>query len=90
MRAHCLLIQKRFHRAGVTASVSLSTADFFPDAIIRHAHAHPGSLIVTMQDADFHLVEVFQGTFTKKVLHSILSPVLVIPPSVRKSHTAHG
>jgi nucleotide-binding universal stress UspA family protein len=84
MRAQCVSVRKRFKSNGVTAIMKFTYSEFFPDAIIRYAHAHSGPLVVTIQDADFHLVEIFQGTFTKRVLHSILSPVLVIPPSLHK------
>jgi nucleotide-binding universal stress UspA family protein len=80
VRAQCAAIQKRFAAGKVSAQMSFTYDEFFPEAVIRLAHAHSGSLVVTMQDADFHLVEMFQGAFTRRVLHSILSPVLVIPP----------
>jgi nucleotide-binding universal stress UspA family protein len=85
MRAQCVSVKKRFKSNGVSATTRFTYAEFFPDAIIRYAHAYSGPLVVTIQDADFHLVEVFQGTFTKRVLHTILSPVLVIPPSRLKA-----
>ena len=81
IRTQCAAVQKRFRQNGIPTRVNFTYSDFFPEAIIRHAHAFPGSLVATLQDADFHLVEMFQGTFTKKVLHAILSPVLVIPSS---------
>jgi nucleotide-binding universal stress UspA family protein len=78
-RARCVAVQRRFQRHQVRASISLIDKGFFPDAAVRHAHTHPGSLIVIVQDADFHLVELFQGSFTKRVLHTVLSPVLAVP-----------
>ncbi len=35
--------------------------------------------MVISQDSDFRIVEMFSGTFTKKILHKALSPVLIVP-----------
>ncbi len=79
MRAQCSSVQERFAADKVPATITFTDKGFFPDAAMRFAHTHAGSLVVIVQDADFHLVEVFQGTFTKKVLHRVLSPVLTVP-----------
>jgi len=79
MRATCVAIQKTFAKNRVAARTAFTSHEYFPDAIIRYAHARPGSLVVVVQDSDFHLVEVFQGTFTKRILHRVLSPVLTVP-----------
>ncbi len=79
MRSQCTSVQKRFAENKITAEITYTSDSFFPEAAIRFAHTHPASLVVTVQDADFHLVELFQGTFTKRVLHKILAPVLTVP-----------
>ena len=79
MRSQCTNVQKLFARRGVEAEIEYTSEGFLPDVVMRRAHAYTGSLVVTVQDADFHLVEVFQGTFTKRVLHTMLSPVLTVP-----------
>jgi nucleotide-binding universal stress UspA family protein len=91
MRAQCAAIARKFAKQRIRAGTEFTAATFFPDAIIRYAHARPASLVVVVQSADFHLVELFQGTFTKRVLHSILSPVLVVPQSrVSPRNTSHS
>jgi nucleotide-binding universal stress UspA family protein len=80
LRAHCAKIQMAFIKRKVEVETVFTEGEFFPDAVIRYAHGRAGSLVVITQDTDFHLVEVFQGTFSKRILHSILSPVLSITP----------
>jgi hypothetical protein len=79
MRAQCAAVQTQFAAHAVAATITFTDRGFFPDAAMRFAHTHSGSLVVIVQDADFHLVEVFQGTFTKRVLHRVFSPVLTVP-----------
>jgi nucleotide-binding universal stress UspA family protein len=79
MRKACTAIRERFARRGIVARTALAAESFFPDAIIRYAHDLPNALVVISQRGDFHLVEVFQGTFTKRILHKVLSPVLSVP-----------
>jgi nucleotide-binding universal stress UspA family protein len=79
MRALCADIQKRFALRKIPADTAFSFKGFFPEVAIRYGHAHPGSLVVITQDSDFHLVEVFQGAFSKRVLQKVLSPVLAVP-----------
>jgi nucleotide-binding universal stress UspA family protein len=79
MRAECAAIQKRFMKYRIPAETVFTYKDFLPEAAIRYGHSHRGSLVVIVQDSDFHLVEVFQGAFSKRVLHKVLSPVLTIP-----------
>jgi nucleotide-binding universal stress UspA family protein len=79
MQNRCAAIQKRFTAHRIPADIAYTSKGFFPESALRHGHAHPDSLVVIAQDSDFYLVEVFQGVFSKKVLHSVLSPVLSIP-----------
>jgi nucleotide-binding universal stress UspA family protein len=79
MRNLCLATKERFAEAGIAATVTFTTTNDFPSATIRHAHRHTDSLVVIAQDRDFLLAEVFRGTFSKAVLHKVLSPVLTIP-----------
>jgi nucleotide-binding universal stress UspA family protein len=85
MRTLCANIQKRFAQQKILADTTFSFKGFFPEVAIRHGHAHAGSLVVIVQDADFHLVEVFQGAFSKRVLQKVLSPVLAVPGPRRSS-----
>jgi nucleotide-binding universal stress UspA family protein len=79
MRAACDAVQRAFIRKKVAARATFLFDEYFPDAVIRYAHDHHSSLVIIVQDSDFHLVELFQGTFTKRILHTILSPVLTVP-----------
>jgi nucleotide-binding universal stress UspA family protein len=79
MRATCDAIREKFTKQKIAARTEFTIQGYFPDAVIRYAHGLPGSLVVIAQDTDFHLVEVFQGTFTKRILHKVLSPVLTVP-----------
>jgi nucleotide-binding universal stress UspA family protein len=79
MRAKCAAIQKRFEKLKIPAETVFTLKGFLPQVAIRYGHAHPGALVVITQDSDFHLVEVFQGAFSKRVLHKVLSPVLTVP-----------
>jgi nucleotide-binding universal stress UspA family protein len=79
IRALCVLIEKKFAGLGLATKRAFTTSDEFPEAIVRYANVYPGSLVVIMQDHDFHLVEIFRGSFTKKMLHKVLSPVLTVP-----------
>jgi nucleotide-binding universal stress UspA family protein len=79
MRNRCESIRKLFAAQKVSADISYTSKGFLPETAIRQGHAHRDSLVVITQDSDFHLVEIFQGVFSKKVLHNVLSPVLSIP-----------
>jgi nucleotide-binding universal stress UspA family protein len=79
IRALCVLIEKKFAGLGLATKRAFTTSDEFPEAIVRYANVYSGSLVVIMQDHDFHLLEIFRGSFTKKMLHKVLSPVLTVP-----------
>jgi nucleotide-binding universal stress UspA family protein len=79
MRTLCTVIEKRFSANGVKVKTVLASSQQPADAIIRYAQSQAGSLVVINQDYDFRLVELFRGTFTKRILHKILSPVLIVP-----------
>jgi nucleotide-binding universal stress UspA family protein len=79
IRALCVLIEKKFAGLGLATKRAFTTSDEFAEAIIRYANVYSGSLVVILQDYDFRLVEVFKRSFTKKMLHKVLSPVLTVP-----------
>ena len=79
MRTLCATITRRFAREGVETKQALTSHQHIADAVIRYAQHYPGSLVVINRDHDFRLVEVFQGTFSKRILHKILRPVLSVP-----------
>jgi nucleotide-binding universal stress UspA family protein len=73
------LILQRFGAKGVDATTSFVPGPHLSDAIIRFGRRYPGSLAVISQDDDLRLVELFRGTFPKRILHRALSPVLTVP-----------
>jgi nucleotide-binding universal stress UspA family protein len=75
----CVRITTRFAQHGLTTKSVLSSDENFARAVAQYAGTHPGSLVVIMQDYDFRLADLFKGSFTKRVLHKMLSPVLAIP-----------
>jgi nucleotide-binding universal stress UspA family protein len=79
MRSQCIAIQKRFKSSRIPVEVAYRDTGFLPEVAIRYGHTLPRALVVITQDTDFHLVEVFQGVFSKRVLHRVLSPVLALP-----------
>jgi nucleotide-binding universal stress UspA family protein len=79
IRALCLLIEKKFSAQGLATKRAFTTSDEFPEAIVRYANAYSDSLVVIMQNYDFRLIDLFKGSFTKKMLHKVLSPVLTLP-----------
>jgi nucleotide-binding universal stress UspA family protein len=79
MRAQCTAIQTRFKSHRIPAEVTYTDKGFLPEVAMLYGHSLRDALVVITQDADFHLVEVFQGVFPKRVLHKVLSPVLAIP-----------
>jgi nucleotide-binding universal stress UspA family protein len=79
IRALCVLIEKKFAELGLATKRAFTTSDEFAETIIRYANVYSSSLVVIMQDHDFRLVDIFRGSFTKKMLHKVLSPVLTVP-----------
>jgi nucleotide-binding universal stress UspA family protein len=79
IRALCVLVEKKFSGFGLATKGAFTSSDEFAEAVIRYANDYSGSMVVILQDHDFHLVEVFRGSYTKKMLHKVLSPVLAVP-----------
>jgi nucleotide-binding universal stress UspA family protein len=79
LRQTCDMIEERFLANGIKAKIAFTSSDQFAETIIRYAQMYVGSVVVILQDHDFNLVDVFGGSFSKKVLHKALSPVLTIP-----------
>ncbi|MEO8166834.1 MAG: universal stress protein [bacterium] len=79
MRDSCEATKIRFEKDGVDAKMLFTKSEEFPVAIMKYAHTFVDSLVIIKQDHDFLLAEMFRGTFTKTVLHKVLSPVLTIP-----------
>jgi nucleotide-binding universal stress UspA family protein len=75
----CAGIESEFDQHGLTATSNLSAHEDFAEAVVRYSGTCPGAFVVIMQDRDFGLIEVFRGSFTKKLLHRLLSPILTIP-----------
>jgi nucleotide-binding universal stress UspA family protein len=78
-REMCLKVRKAFTRRGVETKTVFTSSPEFASGVIRHAGALAGALIVIRQADDFRLVDLFQGTFPKRILHKALSPVLTVP-----------
>lgn len=79
MRELCSATQSRFEKDGIAVTVKYTQTGEFPVAVMKYARAYADPLVVIKQDRDFLLAEIFRGTFTKAVLHKVLSPVLTIP-----------
>lgn len=81
MRALCASIKREFKRFGIVARTVYTSNEHFADGTIRYVY--PNSLVVIFQDADFRLVDMFRKSFTKRILHKTLSPVLTVPTPKR-------
>jgi nucleotide-binding universal stress UspA family protein len=79
IHALCAVITSRFANYGVEAKTVFLSTPQLAEAVIRYVREYSGSLVVMNQDSDFRLVELFQGTFPKRILHKVLSPVLTVP-----------
>lgn len=76
---HNEFVGQGFETTRATAKGQLST-----EVLVRYASQHAGAVVVIMREPDFALVDIFRGTFSKRVLHQMLSPVLTLPSRPRK------
>jgi len=72
------ILKKRFNSNNIHVKLSFTYDSRIAEFTIRYAKKYGDSLVISGQDQDFHLAEIFSGTFTKNVLHKMLSPVLTI------------
>ena len=79
MRLKCKAIKDRIAENGVTAKISFTFGEEFAEAAMRYTKKYSGALMVINQDDDFRIVEMFTGTFTKRVFQKALVPVLSVP-----------
>lgn len=82
MRSLCAVIKRDFVRQGVKAKTVFTSKEAFADETLRQASPH--SLVVIYGDSDLRLVDLFHRSFTKGILHSSASPVLMVPVHRRK------
>ena len=78
MRSLCAGVARKFSRAKTPVTTIYSDANNPTDAVVRYAHKNKGSLVVISEDSSIRLSEMFRGTFTKRILHHMLSPVLSV------------
>jgi nucleotide-binding universal stress UspA family protein len=82
MRDLCDSIKEHFEAEKIAAETEFTSTADFPGATLRSAHAHARSLVIVKQDHDFLLAELFHGSFSKTLLRTVLSPVLIVPGSI--------
>ena len=72
-------VEKIFSGYGLRSKKSFTSTRDFAGAVIRYANAHTDSAIVILQDHDVNLAHLIKGSFTKRMVHRVKSPVLIIP-----------
>jgi nucleotide-binding universal stress UspA family protein len=79
IRGLCVALKTRFAKDGIETKTVFASTQQLAEAVIRYVQVYSGSFVVINQDYDFRLVEMFQGTFPKRIMQKVFSPVLTVP-----------
>jgi hypothetical protein len=79
IRGLCTALRTQFAKDGIDTKTVFASTQQLADAVIRYTQVYSGSFVAINQDYDFRLVEMFQGTFPKRILQKVYSPVLTVP-----------